>query len=304
MIESRAPAIARRARAAMSALSFALVILSGVGAAVAAPNRNSAPSGGVGGGGDSRYSARTAQRWDLISYLTEQKRVMAAQDAKYGRAKGQGLAFPDVVLMFRQNNQALARNGSELGSETAPYARAQALIDDLITSGNKYHLFNFDVGLEGFYGAGNGFAAAPGATQASWSASESGGGLLLRPIGRSSQDSGLIVKGGYLSLQETGLWSASQASLALSAPYAGAEAKLYLLPFLGLRADYQRTIDSSAGSLQGTWRLERFQYGAFIELYCLAVEAYGIWANYTLDQPSGETVDRAAGTGLSASLFF
>src|SRR4029079_7139094 len=87
-------------------------------------------------------------------------------------------------------------DGVTLGKDTRGYGRLQFLLDDLFTRGSRTKSLNIDLGLEGFYGQTTLFAVDATSSQLSHSYTESGGGLLIRPFGRSSQDTGLLLKGG------------------------------------------------------------------------------------------------------------
>lgn len=254
------------------------------------------------------YQRRSAQRFDILSYLADQRRIRSEQDARYGYSKGGSSFESDIVLTYWQPKGEIERS-SKLGDLSEQGGRVQFLLNGLFSEGNKRRLINIDLGFEGFYRATGDYLAAPGA-QTEWSVKESGGGLLIRPFGRSSQDTGLLLKGGYSSLSTRGLWDTSGApatTRSLSAPYWGAEAKLYLLPILGARAEYTATSPQKNDELAGSWSTTRVTYGAFLELFVVSVEAQIFDTRYLL-KPSAagsvETRDSFHGVGLLASLYF
>jgi hypothetical protein len=129
----------------------------------------------------------------------------------------------------------------------------------------------------------------------------------VRPLGRSSQDTGLLLKGGYVSLDTQGLWYNSTTPNNIYASYLGAEAKVYLLLFLGLKADYENFLETNAGgSLSGKWKMQRFKYGAFVEVAFLNLAAYLQSVEIILTPTSTNTAikETSTGYGLSASLHF
>jgi hypothetical protein len=180
------------------------------------------------------------------------------------------------------------------------------LLDDLFTRGDRKASLNIDLGGEAFSSQTTSFAVASGVNQTAHSYQETGGGLVIRPFGRSSQDTGLLVKGGYVNVVETGLWSNTTTQYLLYAPYLGAEAKLYLLPFLGIYGDYHATLPTQTGALQGQWNMQRFMYGGFLEIFLIQVSAYINSTQMTLTPTSTNSAinENYTGYGFSGSLFF
>ncbi len=257
-------------------------------------------------GGDfyQKYKRRQAQRFDLISYLSDQKRIRSEQDAKWGYIKDRWPFEPDLKLSYYKQDGDLER-GSVLGEYERSGGRAQFFMNGLFTDNNKRRAINIDLGFEGYYHSGK-FTAEPGSAQSDWRVSETGGGLLVRPFGRSSQDTGLFFKGGYAKFDTRGLWGTSATQRSLASPYWGGEAKLYLLPFLGARAEYTAAVGKEDATIGGRWSQSRVTYGAFLELFVLSVEAHIFEDEYLL-KPSGGGApvrDSHTGVGLVGSLHF
>ncbi len=262
---------------------------------------------GIGGGIGEKYQKRKAERFDLFSYLLNQKRVLAAQDAQYGRGGGiKGIPlFTDIALTYSKQESDIRRQDSLLGTAGGFLARGQFLVNGAISQGGQTKLINIDLGIEGFYSATDKFVATSGVTQNPWTNKEYGGALLIRPFGRSSQDTGLLLKGGYLRLQETSHWTSGVQTEMLSSAYAGAEAKLYLLGFLGAHAEYQTTFSTHSETLGGGWNYTRVKYGAFLEILLLSVEAYVQTTTYQLKTDTNLSYkDQSQDVGFSATLFF
>ena len=264
-------------------------------------------SGGGGGGGFTQtYTQRSAERFNILDWLTEQKRAKSAQDAKYGSIRKGMLVKPDLVLHFASGTSKLNRDGTDLGEVREVFGRAQLFFDDVFTSGNSTRLLNVDIGFEGFYGQTSEFKVDANSSQLKWERKCSGGGLLLRPLGRSSQDTGLTVKGGYIDIKQSGFWGNTTSEVGLFGPYLGAEAKIYLANFLGLRTEYTAALETTSDSLAGKWKMQRFTYGAFLELFMLELEAHAGQAEWTFT-PTTTSVsvkDNEKLVGFSASLFF
>jgi hypothetical protein len=184
--------------------------------------------------------------------------------------------------------------------------RLQFLLDDLFTRGNRTKSMNIDLGVEGFYSQTTSFLVEAPLTQQSHAYAEMGGGLLIRPFGRSSQDTGLLVKGGYMSMNQTGLWSNSQTQVSHYATYLGAETKLYLLNFLGARAEYQTTLETDVTALRSSWKMQRFIYGGFLEIYMLNLGAYLMTTEMILtNKATGVAIKEVySGVGFSGILHF
>ncbi len=265
-------------------------------------------AGRSGGGGDftAKYQQRQGQRFDIISYLFEQKKIRAAQDAKYGAGGGGKWFYPDAVAYYARATPTVQRNGTEIVTAVAQTARLQFLLNGLITEGSQRRLINIDVGSEGFYDTVTGFKESAASGQMAFENAFYGGGLILRPFGRSSQDTGLMFKGGYLSGKEKGFWFNDSVERSLSSMYYGGEAKLYLLSFLGARAEYISSVDASSAELGGKWRMQKTTYGGFVEVLLLAIEAhiYTTEWRFSSDSTGVETKDTSSGVGFSASMFF
>ena len=275
----------------------------------------SAGASGGGGGSDrggrggiiETQRTRSRERFNILDWIANQKRIKAEQDSrmvKYG-SLGSGL---DLVLRYHVHNAALQRDGVNRGA--AKWASGQILIffNDLVSTGNREKSINVDVGFEGFLNDYSAFIPeTTGTPQPSWGARETAGGLVFRPFGRSSQDTGLYLRVGYLDLQERGLWAPTETTVGLGGAYWGADFKLYLLNFLGGRVNYLTTFESDAQALNARWQLTRFKYSAFLEIFLLGLELYWIETKYTLrslDATQSAVVDQDRGVGLAVSLFF
>jgi hypothetical protein len=248
---------------------------------------------------------RSAERFDIISWIRGTQSIIARQNSKYGYG-GSSKRGPtlDIVLQGYEDSGTITRN-STLGNDTRITGKAQILLDDLFTRGDRKASFNIDLGGEVFSSQTTSFAVASGVSQTAHNYIETGGGLVIRPFGRSSQDTGLLVKGGYLNITESGLWSNTTTQYLLYAPYLGAEAKLYLLPFLGVYGDYQATLPTTVGSLQGQWNMQRFRYGGFVEIFLVQVSAYISNTQMTLTPNSGSAInENYLGYGVGGALFF
>jgi len=265
--------------------------------------------GGASAGGGSSVgqtqSRRSSERFNILDFIRKQKEATSAQDSKYGRGGGSSSGpYTDFVLTYSQDSGPVTRNGDKLGKDTRASGRLQFLLDDLFTKGNRTRSLNIDLGVEGFYSQTTSFLVEPPSTQNSHTYNEMGAALLIRPIGRSSQDTGLLVKAGYMSMNQTGLWSNTQNSYSHYATYLGAEAKLYLLNFLGGRVEYQTTLESDINALQSTWKMQRFTYGGFLEIYLLNIGASLVSTEMILANKNTGAITKELYSGVSFSSMF
>ncbi len=254
-----------------------------------------------------KYAKRSQERFDILSWVRDQKRIFSEQDRKWGNASGKGLWFtPDLTLAYYRDSGTLARDGVTLGDLSQQSARLQLLLNDFISVGNKTKLINVDLGVEFVSSVSSTFTSEIGQSQTEWSNKEKAYGILFRPFGRSSQDTGLILKAGYFEWNERGLWSTDLTERILKSSYWGAEAKLYLLPFLGGKAEYFSVIPAGSDELSGKFQMQKIKYGAFLDLLVLHLEAYSYVIDRTFTPASGtsEVHDKDVGAGLGASLFF
>lgn len=249
---------------------------------------------------------RSLERFNIIDWIQSNKAAVAAQNAKY-RASGSGYGpYLDLALNYTQDSGPVKKDSLNLGADSRSSGQIQFYLDDLITGGNRARVINIDIGFEGFFSQTTSFQAASGVSQSSHSYKEMGGGLLIRPFGRSSQDTGLAFKGGYVNIEEMGLWANNQTPISLYGTYLGADSKIYLLGFLGVFADYKNVLENPINTLNSKWKMQRFKYGAFLEIYLLQVSAYlmtteMVLINNVTTTPIKETYN---GMGLSATLFF
>ncbi|MCC6276999.1 MAG: hypothetical protein IT289_03675 [Oligoflexia bacterium] len=269
-----------------------------------------AQSRDLGGGGfniGATQSRRSSERFNILDWIRSQQAAVRAQDAKYGRAGGGGPGpYPDLTLTYWQDQGDVTRQSTKLGKTVRNAGRVQFLLDDLFRQGNKTRTLNIDLGFEAFLSQTNQFTPEPSITQQTHKYSEMGGGVALRPIGRSSQDTGLLLKAGYVHLDQTGLWSNTQSPISMYATYVGAEAKLYLLPFLGGRAEYFSTLETEIGSLNSKWKMQKFTYGAFLEIFLINLEAHLFSHEFVLTEAAtaNSTKEIHTGIGFAGSLHF
>jgi hypothetical protein len=265
-------------------------------------NSSKSSTSGVG----KTQNKRSLERFNILDWISANKKKMAEQDSKYGSSGGIGRGpTPDFVLDYRVENSDITRDGVKVGKEQVGIGRLQFLLDDLFSGGNKRRSFNMDLGVEGYYASTREFKVDTTSTQQDFSYTEIGGALLLRPIGKSSQDTSLMLKVGYSDIKETGFWSNTNVPKSIYGTYLGAEAKLYLLPFLGARGEYQTFLENDNPGLNGKWKSYRFLYGAFLEIYLLKVEGFVINTERILTNTSGVSVkDYSTGAGFSGTLYF
>ncbi|MEQ1879098.1 MAG: hypothetical protein ABL958_20830, partial [Bdellovibrionia bacterium] len=269
--------------------------------------------GAAGGGGapsaiTETQTRRSSERFNIIDWIRSNNAAKAAQDSKYGRGGGGSGGrgpFPDFVFQYRASPTTLNREGTKLGTYSETAGRFQFLLDDLFTQGDRFRTLNSDLGFEFSYAQAKEFQVDPAVTQAKYEYKEMAGALLIRPIGRSSQDTGLTIKVGYTNLEETGFFADTIVPVNLYGMFLGADVKMYLLPFLGLKAEYQYGLESAAGDLTGKWKASKFTYGAFLEIYLLSIEGYLFNKEVSLTPDTGSAIkETATGTALGASLYF
>ncbi len=254
-----------------------------------------------------KYSDRKAERFDLISYLTNQKKIISAQNAKYGNTTSSGFQIhPDLVLTYMSESASLNRDdGSNLGKAQTSLARVQFLANDFVSQGGPRRSINIDVGLELYSLQTQQFTVDASSTQSQFKLAETGAALIFRPFGRSSQDTGLLLKAGYMSLNETGLWAtANNNAVSLGSLYYGAEFKLYLLSFLGSQVEFTTTPSQDSSAIGGSWQSSRWRYGGFVEFHLLALGALITESSYKLTQASAQVTDTDKGISFFASMFF
>jgi hypothetical protein len=249
---------------------------------------------------------RQTQRVSIYDWIMANKKAISDQNAKYGLgSKVLAGPYPDLVLQYRSDHTFVRRGSTNLGEDDRGTAKIQFLLDDLIMGGDKTRSYSIDLGIEGFYSKSGNFKAADGITQVSHTYTETGGGLLIRPFGRSSQDTGFLVKGGYIDVDYSGLWENSDTLKKVWGFYFGAEGKLYLLPFLGIYGDYMVTTVQNIEGLGGKWGMYRLMYGAFIEVFLLNIHAYIIDSEYDFTpENSAKIKETFKGVGFGAILHF
>ena len=288
-------------------LRFGLALAMTLFSSAAAAQRS-----GSGGGAPSAITEtqtrRSTERFNIIDWIRKNNETRAAQDAKYGRGSGGSGGrgpFPDFVFQYRSSPTTLNREGTKFGTYGETAGRFQFLLDDLFTQGDRFRTINSDLGFEFYYAQGKDFTVDPAVTQAKYEYKEMSGALLIRPIGRSSQDTGLTIKVGYTNIDETGFFADTLTPVNLYGMYLGADVKLYLVPFLGLKAEYQYGLESAAGDLTGKWKASKFTYGGFLEIYLLSIEAYLFNKEISIMPDTGASVkETATGTAIGASLYF
>ncbi len=250
---------------------------------------------------------RQTERFSVLDWIMKNKKTIGEQNSKYGVGKGVGSGpYPDMVIQYRTDRSRVSRDGTELGDDERGSGRLQFLLDDMFTTGNKNRLMNIDLGVEGFYSKSAKFKALDSVTQLAHSYTETGGGMVIRPYGRSSQDTGFMVKGGYMDVDYSGLWENANTLKKVWGFYVGAEAKMYLLPFLGVYGDYLTALERDIEGLNGKWSMYRFIYGAFIEVYVLNLQAYVIDTEYgfTPNSTGIKIKEVSKGVGFAANLHF
>lgn len=249
---------------------------------------------------------RQGQRLSIYDWIMQNKQAIAAQNSRYGSGGGSSGPYPDLVLQYRADRSRVTRDGIELGDDERTTAKMQFLLDDLFRGGNHSFLLNVDLGVEGFYSKTSNFKALAESTQVAHSYTETGGGLLLRPFGRSSQDTGLLVKGGYINVDYIGLWENSETPKKVWNYYLGAEAKVYLLPFLGVLGDYMTVPENEIEGIGGRWSMYRFLYGAYIEVLLLNLQVYIVDTEYSFTSTATQTKVKefSKGVGFAATLHF
>ncbi len=265
-------------------------------------------SGGKGGSSIGQtQSRRSSERFNILDFIRKQKEAISAQDAKYGRGSGGGSGpYTDYVLTYNQDSGPVTRGDVKIGSDTRATGRLQFLLDDLFTRGTRTRSLNIDIGVEGYFSQTNAFKADGVSSQHSHAYSEMGGALLIRPFGRSSQDTGLLLKGGYMSLNQTGLWTNIQTAYSHYGTYLGAEAKIYFLNFLGGRVEYQSVLETDITALQSRWKMQRLTYGGFIEIYLLNLGFYAVNTEMILTNKQTNIITKEiyTGVGFSGTLHF
>lgn len=249
---------------------------------------------------------RAAERFSILDFIRYQQSAVNSQNARYGRGASQG-PTPDLVLSFQQDSGNVLRDGATIGRDFRSTGKAQFFLNSFFKQGDKNRSLNVDLGVEGYASQTTGWVMDPSSTQDVHKSTESGGGLLIRTFGRSSQDTGLLVKGGYMDISQTGFWATTNTTPKnIFANYVGAEAKLYLVPFLGGKVEYQTTFDMENSSIGGTWKMQRLQYGAFLEVYLLNIGVYAVNTEFTLTPSSTNTQVKEIynGAGVSGTLYF
>ena len=282
---------------------FAIVFLLSVSAQAQKGKSGGDESDGVA----ATQKKRARERFNIIDWIRQNQERMREQDSRYASAGGgKSFAELDLVLQYRQEAMPFRRDDTELGTLNSWEGRLQILLDNLINQGNRRRSLNVDIGLEGFYGASTGFSPLAGISQSRLEYRRMGGGLLLRPLGRSSQDSGLMVKGGYLTDTTNGFFVDGAPERVFSSAYLGAEAKLYLLPFLGGRAEYLHGLGVKNTELQGEVKTSTFTYGGFLEIWLVNLEVMVQQREWILQPDAGGAPRKEIqkGLGFSGSLFF
>lgn len=266
---------------------------------------NAGDSGGSGYIGQTQ-SRRKNERFDILSWITENKKIVAAQNAKMSSSKGGAWFTPDLTLQYYTGSGDISREGVKFGNLTETTTRGQLFLDDFFSAGNQSRSINIDVGAEYYQTMAEKFKVDPTSTQLDYQYNEQGGALLLRPFGRSSQDTGLFVKGGYLDRVERGHFFNNLIDYHIRGTYLGAEAKLYLLPFLGAQAEYQALLETTVDELSGKVKFSKLQYSGFLEIFLLQLKAYMTTYEhyYTPNSGSQSTKEVWNVVGVSGSLHF
>lgn len=276
-----------------------------------APNAYSEERSGGGSGGTGyigqTQSKRKVERFDVMGWIMENKKVVSEQNARWGGGRTGGVWFtPDLTLQYFTGSGDIARAGERMGALYETIYRGQLFLDNFISVGNDKRSINIDLGFEYYQSVAEKFKVDSAFTQTDYTYSEQGGALLLRPFGRSSQDTSLFVKAGYLDRTEKGHFTNSIREYHIIGTYLGAEAKLYLLPFLGAQAEYQAMLESTNDDLVGKVKISKLQYSGFLEIFLVQVKAYvATYENvFTPNSGAPSTKEVWSVVGLSGALHF
>ncbi|MBX9766570.1 MAG: hypothetical protein K2X47_04805, partial [Bdellovibrionales bacterium] len=111
-----------------------------------------------GGGGSDRngsksgivetQKSRSRERFNILDWLANQKRITSEQDSRLVKSGSLGSGL-DLVLRYHTHNAILARDGVNLGSGKWTSGQVLIFFNDLVSSGNKERNINVDVGFEG-----------------------------------------------------------------------------------------------------------------------------------------------------------
>lgn len=253
-------------------------------------------------------SQRSAERFSILDWVWNQKRAVSAQNSRWGRGSGGGSGVvTDVTFNFSKDSLTIKRDSTTVGKTENSFGRAQVYLNNLVAVGNSKRSINLDIGAEGFYGSTTKFLPDETYNQTKSDFNQLGGGLIIRPFGRSSQDTSLVLKGGYINATETGYWTNSTLPQSLYGTYLGAEARLYLLPFLGGKAEYFSVLENEVKSLSGKWKMQKFSYGGFLEIGLIEIGVQIVSSEFifTSDDTSVSIVkDLHTGIQFSTIMFF
>lgn len=258
----------------------------------------------AGGSWTQKYEGRKNSRFDLISFLSEQRKIRSEQNSRLSAGGYFKLFTPDIAMEGWMSNAQVKRAGSELGSGQFTGGRLQFLMNNLFSQGTSRRLINIDIGFEGFYDDFSSWKPATGSSVTAARALYSGGGLLIRPFGRSSQDNGMLFKIGSGKVSSTGLLGSS-VDTDINDIYYGGEARLYLLPILGIKGEYLRTNGAKNTNLGGALIMTDIRYGAFLEFYLLQLGAHVHTREWSVDLDAGGNIkDTQSGLLFTVGLFF
>lgn len=211
---------------------------------------------------------RKSTRWTLTEWLRIKERMKMmdvwlamfskpqekfAPEISFGYVKGVGEAE------FSPSQTALTPDSHDLRTMKTEEARLQFWFTNLVSGTTGLRTLNIDIGLEGKVRnrfLENKASLSPSGAE-EWKPSTqklSQAGVNLRLFGASSQDSGLVVKGGKFE-RESGFTSIEKSS----GTYFGGELSLYFLSFLGAEGTYYQYRDANKNdstSIEGMGFLE------------------------------------------------
>lgn len=112
---------------------------------------------------------RSRERFNILDWLANQKRITSEQDSRLVRNSSLGSGL-DLVLRYYTHSATLARNGAGIGSAKWTSGQILVFFNDLVSSGNKDRNINVDVGFEGMLNEHGLFQPSAGGSQTSWGA--------------------------------------------------------------------------------------------------------------------------------------
>jgi hypothetical protein len=218
--------------------------------------------------------------------MSDQRRIRAEQDSRLPKSSAWSWFNPDLVLLLRAqaNGAPSPFSGPSLASQQG---QLQFLLNGLVSEGSPRRAINVDLGLE-YAGEQlapkeRNLAEAPVISDQFVRQS---GSLLLRPFGRSSQDTMLLGRVGWTRIRSlvevSGVGPGAIEGQGLSW---GAEARLYILPVAGLHVDWSQTAPIQIEAWQAKAQLSSTRAGVFFEIGFLQIGAN--WVEHVWSRESG-----------------